>query len=189
MGTYLPPYSPTYGWQNYAGHPNNTSHIFGGGYTDDKLDMDKILEWAFFCDENNLKLDLVLKDEESVADTLEKIANVGRASVTYYGGTLSVVFEDPEQVPVCMFGMGNILAGPFAVDYSVGDPVRRVRAQFVNRENWETEEVEALVPFSDPEVVKEIEMTFVGITEKSQAQREVNILAARQYYQKRTYTF
>ena len=79
MGTYAPPYSPTYGWQNYAGHPNNTSHIFGGGYTDDKLDMDKILEWAFFCEEYNLKIDLVLKDEESVADTLEKIANVGRA--------------------------------------------------------------------------------------------------------------
>lgn len=189
MGTYAPPYSPTYGWQNYAGHPNNTSHIFGGGYTDDKLDMDKILEWAFFCEEYNLKIDLVLKDEESVADTLEKIANVGRASVTYYGGTLSVVFEDPEQVPVCMFGMGNILAGSFAVDYLVGDPVRRVRAQFVNRENWETEEVESLVPFSDPDVVREIEMNFVGITEKSQAQREVNILAARQYYQKRTYTF
>lgn len=189
MADYSTPYSPTYGWQNYPNHPNNTSQIFGGGYIDEEIDMDKILEWAFFCEDQNLNIDGVLKDEESVSDTLEKIANVGRGSVTYYAGNLSVVYEDPEQVPTCMFGMGNIIADSFTVDYAVGDPVRKVVGTFVNRETWETETVEAFVPFSDPEVVKELQITLLYITDKDQAQREVNILAARQFFQKRVYTF
>lgn len=188
-GEFEAPYSPTWGWVNYPGHPNNEAHIFGGGYTDDKIDIDKLKEWAFFCDENDLSIDMVMRDDISVAEALERIANIGRASVTYYGGKLSVVIEDPNQVPTCLFGMGNIIAGSFSVDYSVGDPVRKIVATFTNRETWESDTVEAIVPFSDDSIVKEISIVLDGITEKEQAQREVNILAARQYYQRRGYSW
>lgn len=183
------PYSPTYGWQNYPGHPNNTEQMFGGGYMLEELDMDKILEWGYFCDENDLVMDMIFKDEMNVSDVLEKIANLGRASVSYYGGKLSIVIEDPEQVPVCLFGMGNIIAGSFRVDYSVGDIPAKVIGKYVNRDSWETEQVEADVPFSDPENIKTFEINLDGITDTDLAQREVNILAARQYYQRRTYSW
>lgn len=187
MADLAPPYSPTYGWQNYPGHPNNTDQIFGGGYTDEEIDIEKIKEWAFFCEENDLFIDMVLKEEESVAESLEKIANVGRASVSYYTGKLSVVVEDPDQVPVCLFGMGNIIAGSFSVDYSVGDPIKEVVGTYVNRETWDSEEVSAIVPFSESETIKKISLTLTGITEPELAQREVNLLAARQFFQKRVY--
>lgn len=186
-GTYLPPYSPTIGWVNYPGHPNSTEVIFGGGYTDDKIDIDKIKYWAQFCEDNELYLDMVLTDDTSVADALERIANVGRASVTHYGGILSVAVEDPEQPPSGIFGMNNIIAGSFSVEYMVADPVRKVTGKYVDRVTWETTEVEQFVPYSDPENLKEVEISLEGVTEEQQAQRAVNILAARQFFQRRIY--
>lgn len=187
VGAYPPPYSPTYGWQNYPGHPNNTELMFGGGYTDDQIDVEKIQEWGFFCEENDLVIDLVAKDDGNVADVLERIANVGRASVSYYTGKLSVVIEDPEQVPVCLFGMANIKAGSFNVEYAVGDQIASVVAKYTNRDTWDSAEVQAAVPFADADNIRKLEMTFVGITDPDLAQREVNILAARQFYQRRIY--
>ena len=188
-GQLTAPYSPTYGWVNYPGHPNNTDHIFGGGYKDEEIDMDKILEWGYFCQEHDLKIDMVIRDDVSVSELLEKVANVGRASVSYNIGLLSVVIEDPEQIPKTLFGMANIKAGTFSVDYTVGSPVRKVVGQFTNRETWESDTVESIVPYSDPLVVKDISIVIEGVTERDQAQREVNILAARQFYQRRSYSW
>lgn len=188
-GSFTAPYSPTYGWVNYPGHPDSTEHIFGVGLTDDRIDIEKIIEWASFCEEKELNIDMVLYDDISCSDALERIANCGRGSVSYYGGILSVVIEDPEQIPNCLFGMGNILAGSFSVDYSVGDPVAKVIGRYTDREDWESKTVEADVPFADADNIKVIEITLEGITDTSRAQREVNILAARQFYQRRTYTW
>lgn len=189
MGTETYPYSPTYGWQNYPDHPSNTDIIFGGGYKDEQIDMEKLLEWAFFCESESLTFDMIHKDNESVSETLEKIANCGRASVTYYNGKLSVIYEDPNAVPTCVFGMGNIISGSFSVIYSLGDPVRKIVGTFTNRDTWETDQVESFVPYADSDAIKDIEITFTGITTEANVKREINILAARQFYQKRTYSW
>jgi hypothetical protein len=188
--SYSYPYSPTWGWVNYPGHPDSTEHIFGAGLTNDEIDLDKIKEWAIFCDDNNLNFDFILTEDMSVSDCLERIANGGRGSCTYYKGKLSVVYEDTDQVPTCMFGMGNIISGSFSVDYSVSDPVGKVICKYVDRDqSWETKEVESAVPFASSDNVKSQEITLSGVTESARAQREVNILAARQYYQRRSYTW
>lgn len=188
-GWYSYPNSATTGWISNPEHPDNTERIFGAGLKNSEIDMDKILEWAQWCDDRELYMDMVLKDDTSCADVLERIANVGRGAVTYYNGLLSVVYENPEQVPTCLFGMGNIKAGSFAVQYQLEDPVRKIICKYVNRETWETEEVEAIVPYSDPENLKEVEINLEGVTETQQAQRECNIMAARQYFQRRTYSW
>lgn len=185
VGSY--PTSPTYGWQNYPGLPDNEYHVFGGGLTDDQIDIEKIKEWAVFCDDNELSCNMVVKDDTSVSDMLERIANTGRASSTYYKGILSVHYESGEQIPTAMYGMSNIVAGSFTVDYAVSDMPRKVKANFINGETWESEQVEALVPFSDEDNLKEVEVQLEGVTDPDLAQRAVNLLAARQYYQRRTY--
>lgn len=183
------PLSPTKGWINYPVAEGNTDRIFGAGLLNDEIDMDKIKEWAQFCDDKSLEFSLVLKDDTSSADVLEKIANAGRASVTYYNGLLSVVWEDGDQSPVGLYGMANMLAGSFRVNYAVGETPRKIVASFVNEDNWTQDTVEAVVPFSDPSSTDIVEVFLEGITSKTQAQREVNIAAARQFYQKRTYSW
>lgn len=189
-GTFSYPYSPTKGWVNYPNHPDSTDILFGAGLTNEEIDLEKILEWVEFCDNKNLSIDMVLKDDTSCSDVLERIANAGRASITYYNGKLSVIYEDEEQVPTCLFGMANILAGSFSVDYTVSDPIGSVVGKFVNRDkDWDTDEVSALVPYADSDNIKKLEINLEGITEKTRAQREVNLMAARQFYQRRLYTW
>lgn len=181
------PYSPTYGWVNYPGHPDNTDHIFGVGLSNDEIDVDKILEWAFFCEQNNLSMDMVLKDDTSCSEVLDRIASCGRGSSSYYNGKLSVIYEDHDQPATCMFGMGNIISGSFSVDYNVSDPVRKIVGRYVDRETWESDQVEAIVPFSSPSNLKVVDIILEGITDRERAQREVNLNASRQFYQRRTY--
>lgn len=184
------PFSPTWFWQNYAGHSKNTELIFGGGYTDDKIDIEKIKEWARFCDENELKIDLVLREQSSVAEQLEKIASIGRGSVNYDLGKLSVIYEDKNQVPVAMFGMGNIIAGSFSSNYISKENYGRIVASFANRENdFEVEEIEVNIPFADPLNMAVSEISLEGVTEYQQAQREANLIAARQFFQRKSYSW
>lgn len=189
-GTFVSPWSPTFGWVNGPGHPDSTEFMFGCGMYDENIDIDGLIEWGQFCEDQNLFIDIVVKDSITEAEILEKIANIGRGSVSYYKGLLSVVYEDSAQTPVGLYGMGNIIQGSFTADYSVANLPSKVIGTFANRnEDWETQQVEADIPFADPNNLNVITMTLDGITTESQAQREVNILAARQFFQKRTYSW
>ncbi len=189
-GTFTFPWSPTFGWVNGPGHPDSTEILWGAGMSDDKIDIEGIKVWAQFCDDKELYIDTILKDASPEAEILEKIANVGRGSVSYYKGLLSVVYEDNEQIPVGLYGMGNIIEGSFTADYSVANTPSKVIGTYIDRDrDWETSTVEAVVPFSEPDDLNFITTTLDGITTEEQAQREVNILAARQYFQKRTYSW
>lgn len=189
-GTFVFPWSPTYGWVNGPGHPTSTDTMFGCGLFDDEIDIEGIKEWAVFCEDNNLFFDAVIRDETNSNEILEKIANVGRGSVSYYKGFLGVVFEDPLATPTGLYGMGNIIKDSFAVDYSVINTPSKVIATFSDRnEDWESKQVEATVPFAVSDDLNFINISLDGVTELQQAQREVNILAARQYFQKRLYTW
>lgn len=189
-GTLQAPYSPTHGWVNYPGHPDSTEIMFGLGKFDDEIDIEGIIEWARFCQTNNLNIDIALRDEANETEILEKIANVGRASVSYQKGKIGVVYENPSAIPTAMFCMANIKAGSYSVDFSVANIPSKIIGNFVNRdEDWETETVEALVPFSHIDDLNVVSIPLEGITERSQAQREVNIMAARQYFQRRVHTW
>ena len=189
-GTFTFPWSPTYGWVNGPGHPDSTEIMFGCGMPDSRIDIEGIKEWAIFCEDENLYIDITLKDTSVESEILEKIANIGRGSVSYYKGLLSIVYEDSSQIPVGLYGMGNIIEGTFSAEYSVANTPSKVIGSFANRDNdWETSTVEAVVPFSNTDDLNVITMTLDGITTEEQAQREVNILAARQFFQKRTYTW
>lgn len=184
------PYSPTVGWINNAEHPDNIERLFGAGLEDDCIDLDKIIEWAQFCDDNDLRGDLIVRSDSSAHDVLQRIANTGRASVTYYCSKLSVVYEDPNEPVTGMFGMSNILKGSFSINYAVEDVPYKVVGKYTDRDDeWKTNEVEAIVPNSIPDNLNIEEIVLDGITERDRAQREVNIIAARQAYQRRTYNW
>ena len=189
-GSYVFPWSPTYGWVNGPGHPESTDTMFGCGLYDEEIDIENIKEWAIFCQDNDLFFDYVFRDDSTSSEILERIANVGRGSVSYYKGVLGVVYEDPQQIPTGLYGMGNIIEGSFSVDYNVINVPSKVIGTFSDRgEDWESKTVEAFVPFSDSDNLNFVNISLDGITEEQQAQREVNILAARQYFQKRVYSW
>lgn len=72
-------------------------------------------DWAKYCDEKNLKCNIVFDSEISVKKALDNVSLLGRASVVQMGSKFDVLVDKAQILPVqsFMFGMGNILKDSF----------------------------------------------------------------------------
>lgn len=187
-GTSVWPDSPTTSWTNNADNVDNVERIFGGGLKLTEIDLDSIIEWAAFCDDKDLKCDLVIKDNVSCQDILLRIAETGRASLSFYEGKLSVIWESEDQMAVALFGMGNIIKDSFQVRYANQNIPSKIIGNYTDRDyDWDALQVEADVPDAPLDDLNFVEVNLTGVTEADRAQREVNILAARQAFTRTIY--
>ena len=188
-GSFSYPYSPTIGWQNNADHPDNGERLFGAGKSDSQIDFDSIQAWWQFCDDKDLTFNALLDSKRNPLDVLYEIASVGRASVTYTNGKLGVVWEDANQPVVAMFTPDNIIKDSFSINYLNQRLTDKIIGQYIDaNEEYSAQVVEAVVPgVTNP--IEETNLVLWGVTNEDQAQRAVNLIAARQLYQKRNITF
>lgn len=188
-GSFSYPYSPTIGWQNNADHPDNGERLFGAGKSDSQIDFDSIQAWWQFCDDKDLTFNALLDSKRNPLDVLYEIASVGRASVTYTNGKLGVVWEDANQPVVAMFTPDNIIKDSFSINYLNQKLTDKIIGQYIDaNEEYSAQVVEAVVPgVTNP--IEETNLVLWGVTNEDQAQRAVNLIAARQLYQKRNITF
>lgn len=163
--------------------------MFGAGLETSRIDLESIGAWAKFCVTSDLTFSAVVTDQTNVAEVLNRIARIGRGSSTWQNGKLGVVWEDPNAVPVAVFGMPSIRAGTFALSYVGENSPDEIVAAFTDpNDDWKENEVRKVVPGTVlPNSETRIQLW--GCKRKSQAQREVNLLAARQFYQRRRVTF
>ena len=163
--------------------------LFGAGLRQERLDLESIVVWAAFCTSYNLRFNAVLKDQSNVSEILIKIARIGRASPTWRGGKLGVVWEDPLAVPVANFGMPSIVRDSLSISYIGYNSPEEIIATYTEPDDeWREKEVRKVVPG----VVlpnSETQITLWGCKYEEQAQREANLLAARQFYQRRRVSF
>lgn len=188
-GSFSYPYSPTKGWQNNADHPDNGERLFGAGKSDSQIDFDSIQAWWQFCDDKDLSFNALMDSKRNPLDVLYEIASVGRASVTYTNGKLGVVWEDANQPVVAMFTPDNIIKDSFSINYLNQKLTDKIIGQYIDAdEEYSAQIVEAIVPgVTNP--TEETNINLWGVTNEDQAQRAVNLIAARQLYQKRNITF
>ncbi len=188
-GSFVYPFSPTEGWQNNADHPDNGERLFGAGKSDSEIDFDSIQAWWQFCDDNNLTFNALLDSKRNPLDVLYEIASVGRGSVTYTNGKLGVVWEDANQPVVAMFTPDNIIKDSFSINYLNQKTTDKIIGQYIDaNEAYSSQVVEAIVPgVTNP--IEETTINLWGVTNEDQAQRAINLIAARQLYQKRNITF
>lgn len=172
---------------------DNLNRIFGGAYKDSEIDIEKIKSWAMFCTANNLKIGGVQKEGLSILKMLNKIANLGRGSASILNGKLTVVYEDPNQAVVAMITGSNIIKDTFTVQYNSSiDLPDKIICTFTDKNNdYNIGTVEALSPFFavHDRQPKEFKVDLWGVTDSVQAQRECNLLAAKQIYQRRKIGF
>lgn len=188
-GSFSYPYSPTKGWQNNADHPDNGERLFGAGKKDSEIDFDSIQAWWTFCNDKSLTFNALLDSKRNPLDVLYEIASVGRGSVTYTNGKLGVVWEDANQPVVAMFTPDNIIKDSFSINYLNQKLTDKIIGQYIDaNEEYSAQVVEAVVPgVTNP--TEETNINLWGVTNEDQAQRAVNLIAARQLYQKRNITF
>ena len=168
---------------------NNGERLFGAGVVDDQIDFDSLQDWWNFCDTNSLEFNGILNKNSNVYDTLSSIASIGRASISFVSGKFGVVYENSSQIPIAVFGMENMLAGSFRVSYINERLPDEIKVTYLDSNaEWSQNEVSALSE-GVVNATRSQTVNMWGITNKTQAQKEANILAARQFYQRRLINF
>lgn len=181
--------TPTIGWINNFDNPNNGRRLFGCGISDVKIDIDTIKDWHVFCNNNNLEFNAVLDTKRNCFETLSLIASIGRGSVTWAQGKLGVIWEEPNRPVIMTFGMANIIKDSFEVSYLSNDLPDEIIVNYIDpNKNWGQNSVRAQRPGATT-FKNVVTVDMWGITNQSQAQREANLLAAKQLYQKRNVSF
>lgn len=163
--------------------------LFGGGYSDAELDLDRIKAWGAWCDTKGLAVNLVFDLAQNVHDQLAIIARCGRASLSWGAGKLGVVYDEANKPPVTLYGMSNIIAGSFRIDYISGQLPDEIVLNWINPAiGYKPDQVRQALPgVANP--VNPVEVTLAGITNEAQAGKECNLLAAEQVYRTRTITW
>lgn len=192
------PYAPTIETSNPAwclldfvrGRRNaRGQRMYGVCLQESRIDLDAIAAWGAWCEAHGLEFNGVLDSKQSCAEVLQTIARCGRASVTWNTGRLGVVW-DAESLPVtAVFGMSNIRAGSFSIQYATGTLADEVVMNFVNRETgWQRDTLRVSKPgVTDP--VNPVELEIFGVTSSEQAAKEAHLLIAGNVYRRRTITW
>jgi predicted phage tail protein len=187
MGGFINKSKPN-GW-NLGFDAANEERLFGAGLTNDQIDYQSIIAFSKWCDNKNLKFDAVVDSQRPCSDIMIDIASAGRGSPTWSNGKLGVVWADPADIPVAMFGMGNIIAGSFEVGYNIERKTDEFVASYNDKDDFYiSRQVRATVP-GVTQPVNTTSLQLYGITSQEQAQREVNLRAADSRYHIRTISF
>lgn len=169
-------------------HKADGTRLYGGGKSDEQIDDGAIKAFALWCDRKNLKFDFVLDSQRSTGDMLATIAKAGRGSITTQSGKLGVIWDDDNAPVVAMIAPFNIKAGSFQVTYTREPDIDEVVGTFTDRKTWELDEVRVRIPGATI-TNNPIQLDLEGVTEKDQAGREANLLAASQVFHRRRVTW
>lgn len=88
---------------------------YGAGIPLTRINLDSFTSWAEYCISENLKVNLYLDQNLSLAESLNMIGALGRGSVVQYGSDFVALVDRPNIAPVqgFLFSMGNIIQNSF----------------------------------------------------------------------------
>ncbi|MGV0982339.1 MAG: phage tail protein [Polynucleobacter sp.] len=182
---------PTVGKGWFPGpHPDNGDRLFGAGLDHSQIDYASIVAWRDHCAGQLLEIGAYLTDAQAIGETLSNVAAVGRASWTWQTGRLGVVWENASDVVSALYGPANIIAGSFLVTYVSQALSDEYVASYTDSADdvFELAQVRASRPgVTKPRSTGKLDL--FGVTTWQQAQRSVNLAAARTLYQRRIVTF
>ncbi len=170
---------------------NNEAQMFGAGELIENIDFVTIEKWANYCRTNNLNINLeVNASNDNAFNVLSQIASVGRATVhRNTQGKLSVVVHRKDDPIVAVFGMSNIIAGSFSIIFNNKRNADEYVINYADEDNdYQPSYVRAKVPLVQ-NVINSVNLDFVGITNKIQAQKEANLASAGEFYHKQIVEF
>lgn len=162
---------------------------YGGGLTDAALDLPALaaLEavWAARGDRFDGRFDQV----STWWEALQSIARAGRAKCVMQGGVIRPVRDGAAATPVALFGMRNIVAGSFSVDYLMPTDATAdgIRISYFDETSWAPQRVTGALPGVTPANPTDREL--FGVTGRAQAQREAVYEAAVNRYRRRIVKF
>ena len=161
--------------------------VWGAGLPDARIDLDSLAAFSAWCAAEGLTFDWIFDQAMSAADMLSAIALCGRGTLTWATGKLGVVWDAPAQPVVGVFGMHNIRAGTFEVEYATEALADEIVAWFINPDlGSQRDSVRARVPGSTGTArVREVQLA--GCRNREMAGQLANLYAAANTYRARRY--
>lgn len=162
---------------------------YGAGLSDSGIDLQGLLDldatWAGRGDSFDGRFDQVSTWWEAI----QSIARAGRARCVMQGGVLRAVRDGAASVPVALFGMRNIEAGSFSLDYLMptDSTADGVRVTYFDQTSWAPQRVTGALP--GVTAANPAEREIFGITSRAQALREATYEAAVNRYRRRLVRF
>ena len=178
----------------YLEDPNNLGHYeyVVGGVSADRMLYDQFDEWAEFCEDKGLEVNIEINQLGEMLDVInQKVAPIGHGRVLRFGTRYGCSW-DCARTPVQMFGMGNIKAGTFHEQFlPTNDRANAVELTYMDADNgFERETITIMAEDYDTATeVKTAQATFDGITNYEQAYKEGKYQLFCNRYRIRTVTF
>lgn len=159
---------------------------YGGKFTDDMI-SDEVYQVAAAWESESVYFDGVFDTDGRLWDTLKQICGVGIAEPTLIGGVFGIR-RDVKEVPEYHFGMSDIVADSFSIEYTTYDPWGNdsVEIEYTDPDTWKPATVLCSVTGTTdrPQKVK-----LLGCTDIDRASTVGHHIAARREYRNRRVSF
>ncbi|CUW39665.1 putative Phage-related protein [Magnetospirillum sp. XM-1] len=192
----IPVWSPTTGWSA----PQATRSIawafadvcrasYGAKLPDSRIDLAALHALDAVWEARGDRFDAVFDSSLTVWEALTRIARCGRAAPILQGGAIRVVRDEPQTIPVAMFGPRNIVKNSLKIQYIMpsDDTADAVTVSYFSDRTWKPDEVTAKLPDSAAE--NPAKVSLFGCTAKEHALREGDFIAADNRYRRKMVSF
>jgi hypothetical protein len=141
-----------------------------------RIDWPRWVEFAQWCDDNNIQFNGAFAESSNVGDALRQVLRIGQAVPVPFGTKISVAIDRPRD-PVHVFTQGSIIKDSFQITYlSMQDRANEYEFTYYDKTDRNKAKT---IRYVDPQAVQFNEtprtanLSFVGVDNIEQARREL----------------
>lgn len=205
---WLPAWNPTTGWSAPAATRSiawaladalrNTD--YGGRVADNRIDLQTLYELDQLWTERGDEFNGVFDKRITVWAAISAIARAGRARPIMRGSVFTFIRDSKQDLEVALFSMRNIKRNSFSIDYNMlsDDTTDGLELEYFDSLTWasatvvvkiESDNTFHIVEESDDAPSDPAKISFVGITNLAQAQKEALYIVADVIYRRASIAF
>lgn len=144
-----------------------------GNFSYELIDLDNIVTWAKWCDDNDIHFDYRFNSQEDIDTQIKTCLRVFRATPNYSTGKFRIIRDERQTIPTAVFTKENIVADSFQIQYKgvTEDEYDGWSVEYTDEDDdWDTDTVPVLLASDDGSNPKTV--TMKGITNRTKAYRQ-----------------
>ena len=162
----------------------------GFGLDEEEINIPQIDAFRRHCTLHDLECNIVIEDARDENEIAMLIARCGWGRIDTSTGQYGVIFEDAGTPVTALVTPDNIIAGSLSATWENQELADEIVAEFIDRDSdYQRNQIRRYVPNTGTRGEFPVEIFFEGITDGEQAAKEVNRMAAAQFYHTKTYTW
>lgn len=148
----------------------------GAGIKKSRIDWPRYIEFAEWCETQNLKFNGVFSSPSNMAEAHQQILRIGHAAPVPFGTKMSVAIDRPRD-PVHVFTQANIVKDSFQITYmAMGDRANEYEFSYFDKTDRNKQKT---IRYVDPKAIqfgdtpRPAQISFPGVDNFEQARKEL----------------